>query len=64
MLESTLNSLSASHQNLQAANSVVVDTDFATEVAEFTKQQILAQSGVNVLTNANQLSQMALSLLA
>ena len=63
MLETTMNSLSAAYQNLQAANSVVVDTDFSAEVAEFTKQQILAQSGVSVLTNANQISQMALLLL-
>jgi len=63
MLETTMNSLSAAHQNLMAANSVIVDTDFSAEVAEFTKQQILAQSGVSVLTNANQLSQLALSLL-
>ena len=63
MLETTMNSLGAAYQNLQAANSVVVDTDFSAEVAEFTKQQILAQSGVSVLTNANQLSQMALLLL-
>jgi len=63
MLESTLNSLGAAYQNLQAANSVMVDTDFAEEVAEYTKQQILAQSGVSVLSNANMMSQMALSLL-
>jgi len=63
MLETTMNNLSVAYQNLQAANSVVVDTDFAVEVTQFTKQQILSQSGINVLSNANQLSQMALSLL-
>jgi len=63
MLETTMNNLSVAHQNLQAANSVVIDTDFAVEVTEFTKQQILGQSGVNVLMNANKMSEMVLALL-
>ena len=63
MLESTFNSLSVAHQNLQAANSVVVDTDFTVEIAEFTRMQILSQAGTSVLANAGQISQMALSLL-
>ena len=63
MLEHVLTNLSVTHQNLQSANSVVVDTDFAEEVAELTKQQILAQAGTSVLATANQMSQLALSLL-
>ena len=63
ILETTLNSISVAHQNLRAANSVVVDTDFTVEVANFTKYQILAQAGATELSNAGQISQMALSLL-
>ena len=46
-----------------AAESVIRDTDFAEEIANFTKQQILVQAGVSVLSSANQSPQLILSLL-
>jgi flagellin len=62
-LESTANNLRATLENTVQAESVIRDTDFAQEIAEFTKQQILAQAGTSVLANANQTPQLVLSLL-
>jgi flagellin len=59
----TINNLAAMHENLSAANSRIRDTDVAAESANFTKSQILMQAGISVLAQANQLPQMALSLL-
>lgn len=62
-LESTANNLRTTLENTQKAESVIRDTDFAKEIAEFTKNQILSQSGISALSNANQSSQLVLSLL-
>lgn len=62
-LESTTNSLRATLENSINADSVIRDTDFAEEIANFTKQQVLVQAGTSVLSNANQASQLVLSLL-
>ncbi len=62
-LASTTSNLQATLENTVNAESVIRDTDFATEVAEFTKQQVLVQAGTSVLKNANQQPQLALSLL-
>lgn len=62
-LASTTANLQATLENTVNAESVIRDTDFATEVAEFTKQQVLVQAGTSVLKNANQQPQLALSLL-
>ncbi len=62
-LQSTANNLRATLENTQNAESVIRDTDFASEVANFTKQQVLAQVGVSVLSSSNQTAQLALSLL-
>ncbi|MBX3444731.1 MAG: hypothetical protein KF774_20190 [Planctomyces sp.] len=62
-LASTVSNLQATLENTVNAESVIRDTDFATEVAEFTKQQVLVQAGASVLKNANQQPQLALSLL-
>jgi len=62
-LQSTINNLSISDENLSAANSRIRDTDFAEEVSEMTKNNILMQSGVAVLGHANNTSQAALKLL-
>ena len=62
-LYSTINNLSAAHENLSAANSRIRDTDVAAESANFTRGQILMQSGIAVLAQANQLPSMAISLL-
>ncbi|AXE29227.1 flagellin FliC [Chromobacterium phragmitis] len=50
-------------QNLTAANSRIVDVDFASETANLTKNQILQQAGSSILKQANTLPQAALTLL-
>jgi flagellin len=63
-LQSTINNLSISDENLSAANSRIRDTDFAEEVSEMTKNNILMQSGISVLGQANTTNQTTLKLLA
>jgi flagellin len=62
-LEHTVNSLSVYQENLQAAESRIRDTDMAAEMSEFTRLQILQQSGTAMLAQANLLSQGVLQLL-
>ena len=62
-LTSTINNLAISDENLSSANSRIRDTDFAEEVSEMTKNNILMQSGISVLGQANQSNQSALKLL-
>jgi flagellin len=62
-LQSTINNLAISDENLSAANSRIRDTDMAEEVSEMTKNNILMQSGIAVLGQANATSQGALKLL-
>lgn len=62
-LQSTINNLAISDENLSAANSRIRDTDMAEEVSEMTKQNILMQSGIAVLGQANSSNQSALKLL-
>ena len=62
-LTSTINNLAISDENLSSANSRIRDTDFAEEVSEMTKNNILMQSGISVLGQANQTNQAALKLL-
>ncbi len=54
-LESYINTLRIAHENTIAAESVVRDTDFAAEMANFTKNTILIQSGSRMLAQSNQL---------
>ena len=63
-MQSTINSLAISDENLSAANSRIRDADLAQEVSEMTKNNILMQAGVSVLGQANQASQSALKLLS
>ncbi|WP_153913919.1 flagellin [Shewanella sp. TC10] len=49
--------------NVADAKSRIVDVDFAKETAEMTKNQVLQQTGSAMLAQANQLPQVALSLL-
>jgi flagellin len=63
-LQSTINNLAISDENLSAANSRIRDTDFAEEVSEMTKNNILMQSGIAVLGQANSTNQSALKLLS
>jgi flagellin len=62
-LESNANNLRVSLENTAAATSVVRDTDFASEIANFTLSQTLLQAGQTVLGNANQISSLVSSLL-
>ncbi|MEK6555901.1 MAG: flagellin, partial [Bdellovibrionota bacterium] len=62
-LQSTVNNLAVAHENLSAANSRIRDADIAAESAELTRNTILKQAGVSVLTQANQAQQVALKLL-
>jgi len=62
-LQSTINNLAISDENLSAANSRIRDTDMAEEVSEMTKQNVLMQSGISVLSQATQTNQAALKLL-
>ncbi len=62
-LTTTMSNLSTYSNNLSAANSRIVDVDVASETANLTKNQILTQSGVAILAQANQSSALALSLL-
>jgi flagellin len=62
-LQSTINNLAISDENLSAANSRIRDTDMAEEVSEMTKNNILMQSGISVLGQANSTNQSAVKLL-
>jgi len=63
-LYTIVNSLGITQENTQAAESQIRDTDVAAEVVNLTKFQILSQSGVASLAQANQSAQSVLSLLA
>jgi len=58
-----LANLEAMYENTKAAESTIRDADFAAEMANFTKFQIVTQSGVAMLAQANQLPQLILSLM-
>ena len=62
-LENTLNNLGIMSENLQASESRISDVDFATEMAEMTRSNIMAQAAASMLAQANTLPQMALTLL-
>lgn len=59
----TIRSLGVAVENSAAANSVIVDADFASETASLTRNQILSQAASNTLSLANQQPQAALQLL-
>lgn len=61
--ESTINNLNNSINNLSAAQSRIQDADYATEVSNMSRAQILQQAGTSVLSQANQVPQSMLSLL-
>lgn len=62
-LSSTINNLGISIENMSAARSRVKDVDVAAETAEMTQHNILMQAGISVLSQANNVPKMALSLL-
>ncbi|WP_102795743.1 flagellin [Bowmanella denitrificans] len=61
--QSTIRNLSNIVENISGARSRIRDTDFATETAELTRNQIVQQASLSVLSQANQRPQSALSLL-
>jgi flagellin len=62
-LEHAAKGLMTGYENLQAAESRIRDTDMAEEMSEFVKNQILQQSGMAMLAQANTKSQQVLQLL-
>jgi flagellin len=62
-LEHALNNQENQHQNMQAAESVVRDADFAFETTQFTRNQILNQSSTAMLAQANMIPQTVLQLI-
>lgn len=62
-LESNLNNLRIAAENLGAAESTFRDADLALEMAEFTKLQILSQTGVAMMAQANAIPQNVLRLI-
>lgn len=63
-LDSTVNNLSNIIENQTAARSRISDTDFAKSTADLSKFQILQQASTSLLAQANQMPQLALSLLS
>lgn len=61
--QSTIRNLTNISENVSGARSRIRDTDFATETAELTRNQIVQQASLSVLSQANQRPQSALSLL-
>lgn len=62
-LESTINNLANTRENVTEGMSRIKDVDFAQETVNLTKQQILQQAGTSILAQAKQIPQAALSLL-
>jgi len=62
-LETQVRSLGVAKENMSAANSTISEIDVAEEMTQYTKLQILQQSGLSVLAQANQGPQAVLSLL-
>ena len=62
-LEHTINNLDTTSENTQAAESRIRDTDMASEMVEYSKNNILQQAGQSMLAQANQQNQGVLSLL-
>lgn len=62
-LQPGLESLRVAYENLQAAESTIRDTDMSSEMANFTKNQIMMQAGTAMLAQANQIPNNILKLL-
>ena len=62
-LQSSVNSLQIYDENLSGAKSRIKDVDMASETSELTKNNILTQANVSVLSQANQNNMLALKLL-
>ena len=62
-LDYAVKGLDIAAENTQASESRIRDTDMASAMVEFTKNQVLSQSGIAMLAQANSQSQSVLSLL-
>jgi flagellin len=62
-MEMTAKGLMSAYENIQAAESRIRDADVAEEMVDFTKNQVLLQSGTAMLSQANMKSQSVLRLL-
>jgi flagellin len=62
-LEHTIANLGVASENLKASESRIRDVDLASEMVNFTKNQILQQAGTSILAQANQAPQAILQLL-
>lgn len=62
-LTHTISGVNIASENLTAAESRIRDTDMAKEMVDYTKNQVLSQSGTAMLAQANTNSQQVLSLL-
>ena len=60
---STIDAIATTSENLSAAQSRILDADFAAETAKLSKAQVLQQAGISVLAQANARPQQVLSLL-
>ena len=63
MLQTNENNLRVAIENITKTESTIRDTDMASEMTEFTKNQILSQAGVSMLSQANAQAQNVLALL-
>lgn len=62
-LQSTVRTLNVANENLNSSESYIRDTDIASEMTNYTKEQILQQSGMAILAQANSQPQQVLQLL-
>ena len=63
MLQTNINSLEVTIENITKTESAIRDANMASESTEFTKNQILMQAGTSMLAQANQINQNVLQLL-
>jgi flagellin len=63
VLQINVNNMTTAQQNLSSSLSTIQDTNVASEMTNFTQLQILEQSGISVLSQANQLPEQILSLI-
>ena len=62
-LDHTVNNLTNMKENTAAAKGRITDADYAEEASNMTKQQLLMQTGMSVLSNSNQIGSLVTSLL-
>ena len=62
-LENTVSNLQTQAENLQSAESRISDVDVASEMTQFVREQILTQSSVAMLSQANSMPKMAMQII-